>query len=126
MKVRFGLLAVVLAATGLTTAVNAALPDPGMEIVGGRTALVITDPQNDFLRYFCQYPSSTSRTCWKPISLSTTARWQKYLRRSQPTSIINNTSLLRESKNATTTSSAVHLRNGIGKSSGSRRCLEYA
>ncbi len=49
MKVRFGLLAVVLAATGLTTAVNAALPDPGMEIVGGRTALVITDPQNDFL-----------------------------------------------------------------------------
>ncbi len=29
MKVRFGLLAVVLAATGLATAVNAALPDPG-------------------------------------------------------------------------------------------------
>ncbi len=25
------------------------LPDPGMEIVAGRTALVITDPQNDFL-----------------------------------------------------------------------------
>ncbi len=49
MKVRFGLLAVVLAATGLTTAVNAALPDPGMGIVGGRRALVITDPQNDFL-----------------------------------------------------------------------------
>ncbi len=49
MKIRFGLLAVVLAATGLTTAVNAALPDPGMEIVPGRTALVITDPQNDFL-----------------------------------------------------------------------------
>jgi len=49
MKVRFGLLAVVLAATGLATAVNAALPDPGMEIVAGRTALVITDPQNDFL-----------------------------------------------------------------------------
>ncbi len=49
MKIRFGLLAVVLAATGLTTAVNAALPDPGMDIVPGRTALVITDPQNDFL-----------------------------------------------------------------------------
>ena len=49
MKVHFRLLAVILAATGLTTAVNAALPDPGMEIVGGRTALVITDPQNDFL-----------------------------------------------------------------------------
>jgi len=28
---------------------EAALPDPGMEIVPGRTALVITDPQNDFL-----------------------------------------------------------------------------
>ncbi len=27
----------------------AALPDPGVEIVKGRTALVITDPQNDFL-----------------------------------------------------------------------------
>ncbi len=49
MKIRFGLLAVVLAATGLITTVNAALPDPGMDIVPGRTALVITDPQNDFL-----------------------------------------------------------------------------
>ena len=28
---------------------NAGLPDPGMEIEEGRTALVITDPQNDFL-----------------------------------------------------------------------------
>jgi nicotinamidase-related amidase len=27
----------------------AALPDPGVEIVKGRTALVMTDPQNDFL-----------------------------------------------------------------------------
>jgi len=27
----------------------AALPDPGMKIVKGRTALVVTDPQNDFL-----------------------------------------------------------------------------
>ena len=33
----------------LVTAVNAELPNPGMEIVDGRTALVITDPQNDFL-----------------------------------------------------------------------------
>ncbi len=49
MRVRFKLLAVILAATGLTTTVNAALPDPGVEIVQGRTALVITDPQNDFL-----------------------------------------------------------------------------
>ena len=28
---------------------NADLPDPGMEVVKGRTALVVTDPQNDFL-----------------------------------------------------------------------------
>lgn len=29
--------------------VNAGLPDPGMTVQHGRTALVITDPQNDFL-----------------------------------------------------------------------------
>ncbi len=28
---------------------RAQIPDPGMEIVPGRTALVVTDPQNDFL-----------------------------------------------------------------------------
>ena len=28
---------------------HAQLPDPGMEIVPGKTALVVTDPQNDFL-----------------------------------------------------------------------------
>ena len=36
----------------LTAAVSttlAALPDPGMQIEKGRTALVVTDPQNDFL-----------------------------------------------------------------------------
>ncbi len=49
MKAPITLLAVVLAAIGTTTAVNAALPDPGMEIDRARTALVITDPQNDFL-----------------------------------------------------------------------------
>ncbi len=32
MKLRFELLAVVLATTGLITAVNAALPDPGMDM----------------------------------------------------------------------------------------------
>jgi nicotinamidase-related amidase len=42
-------LTVILAALGITSAANAALPDPGMEIVPGRTALLITDPQNDFL-----------------------------------------------------------------------------
>jgi nicotinamidase-related amidase len=30
-------------------AAQAQLPDPGMEIVSGRIALVVTDPQNDFL-----------------------------------------------------------------------------
>ena len=49
MNIRFGLMAVTLAATGFTNTVSAALPDPGVEIVAGRTALVITDPQNDFL-----------------------------------------------------------------------------
>ena len=28
---------------------HAQLPDPGMEVVPGHTALLITDPQNDFL-----------------------------------------------------------------------------
>ncbi len=49
MKVRTTLCAIILTIIGTATAVNAALPDPGMEIVPGRTALVITDPQNDFL-----------------------------------------------------------------------------
>ena len=39
--------AVVLASA--VSAVVAALPDPGMEVEAGRTALVVTDPQNDFL-----------------------------------------------------------------------------
>ena len=34
---------------GMTTAAVAELPDPGMSITQGNTALVITDPQNDFL-----------------------------------------------------------------------------
>ena len=42
-------LSILLALTGIVSVANAALPDPGMEIVKGRTALVITDPQNDFL-----------------------------------------------------------------------------
>jgi nicotinamidase-related amidase len=33
----------------LGIAALAGLPNPGMEVVAGRTALVITDPQNDFL-----------------------------------------------------------------------------
>ncbi len=42
-------LGIILALSAIFSTANAALPDPGMEIVKGRTALVITDPQNDFL-----------------------------------------------------------------------------
>ena len=65
MKARFTFLAVVLAAIGSATAVNAALPDPGVEIVPGRTALVITDPQNDFL--------SPDGVTWGVVGKSVTA-----------------------------------------------------
>ena len=34
---------------GFVAVATAALPDPGMTVVPGRTALLITDPQNDFL-----------------------------------------------------------------------------
>ena len=40
------LAATLLTFAGITTA---ALPDPGVDISDGRTALLITDPQNDFL-----------------------------------------------------------------------------
>jgi len=49
MKVLLTILATVFTTLGAASAVKAALPDPGMEIAGGRTALLITDPQNDFL-----------------------------------------------------------------------------
>ena len=49
MKARITVMAVILAATGLANTANAALPNPGVTIVPGRTALLITDPQNDFL-----------------------------------------------------------------------------
>ncbi len=49
MKIRTVILTIVFTSIGAASAVNAALPDPGMEIDPGRTALLITDPQNDFL-----------------------------------------------------------------------------
>ena len=49
MNVRLTLVALALAAICTTSAAQAALPDPGMEIDPSRTALVITDPQIDFL-----------------------------------------------------------------------------
>jgi nicotinamidase-related amidase len=39
----------VLAALAIPASASAQLPDPGMEIDRARTAVVITDPQNDFL-----------------------------------------------------------------------------
>lgn len=40
----------IILALGTTLPIaHAELPDPGMSIVQGRTALVVTDPQNDFL-----------------------------------------------------------------------------
>ncbi len=49
MKARLTILAIAVAAIGAATTANAQLPDPGMDIAPGRTALLITDPQNDFL-----------------------------------------------------------------------------
>jgi nicotinamidase-related amidase len=49
MKARITLATILLATLGFTNIATAALPDPGVTIVPGRTALLITDPQNDFL-----------------------------------------------------------------------------
>ena len=47
MKTLF--LGTLISSTSLMNIANAQLPDPGVELVAGRTALLITDPQNDFL-----------------------------------------------------------------------------
>jgi nicotinamidase-related amidase len=44
---------------------NAGLPDPGMSVTQGRTALVLTDPQNDFL--------SPEGVTWGVVGASVTA-----------------------------------------------------
>ena len=49
MNTRITATSLILAAIGIAGVANAGLPDPGVEIVPGRTALLITDPQNDFL-----------------------------------------------------------------------------
>jgi len=49
MKTRFSLISAALILITSANIANAQLPDPGVEIVLGRTALLITDPQNDFL-----------------------------------------------------------------------------
>lgn len=49
MKSRITIAVFILATLGFTADASAQLPDPGVTIVAGRTALLITDPQNDFL-----------------------------------------------------------------------------
>lgn len=49
MKSLISSLALLVAVLAFADAAHAQLPDPGMAIVPGSTALVITDPQNDFL-----------------------------------------------------------------------------
>jgi len=49
MQLRYTVTIAILATIGFVSTVIAALPDPGVSIVPGRTALLITDPQNDFL-----------------------------------------------------------------------------
>jgi nicotinamidase-related amidase len=56
------LLIISLSLPGIT---SAALPDPGMQIEKGRTALVVTDPQNDFL--------SPKGVTWGVVGKSVTA-----------------------------------------------------
>ncbi len=48
-KTKMAMIAAMLAAINLGGTTLAALPDPGVTIEPGRTALLITDPQNDFL-----------------------------------------------------------------------------
>ena len=49
MKLRITITTIILATIGFANIASAQLPDPGVTIVEGRTALLITDPQNDFL-----------------------------------------------------------------------------
>jgi len=65
MKTSSKILAALFALSMIATAAQAQLPDPGMEIVPGRTALVITDPQNDFL--------SPDGVTWGVVGKSVTA-----------------------------------------------------
>ena len=49
MKAAIKITLVILSLINTLSVAHAALPDPGVKIEQGRTALVITDPQNDFL-----------------------------------------------------------------------------
>ncbi len=65
MKLLAKSILVFVAIVGTVTAAYGALPDPGVEVVMGRTALVITDPQNDFL--------SPEGVAWGVVGKSVTA-----------------------------------------------------
>jgi nicotinamidase-related amidase len=58
-------LVLVLGLSLFSVFANAGLPDPGMSITQGRTALVLTDPQNDFL--------SPEGVTWGVVGASVTA-----------------------------------------------------
>ena len=49
MQTKLTFIITLLTLAGLANVAKAQLPDPGVEVVAGRTALLITDPQNDFL-----------------------------------------------------------------------------
>jgi hypothetical protein len=57
--------AIVAIAAMQASSIQAGLPDPGMTIQPGRTAVVITDPQNDFL--------SPEGVTWGVVGQSVTA-----------------------------------------------------
>jgi len=65
---------------GFVSSAQAQLPDPGLEIEVGRTAVVITDPQNDFL--------SPEGVTWGVVGKSVTAN----------NTVENIESLIREAK----------------------------
>ncbi len=65
MKLTTKFLLVLVSATHLATFAHADLPNPGMTIEFARTALVITDPQNDFL--------SPKGVTWGVVGKSVTA-----------------------------------------------------
>ena len=49
MKSKLTVITASFLLVSMTNIASAQLPDPGVEMVAGRTALLITDPQNDFL-----------------------------------------------------------------------------
>jgi nicotinamidase-related amidase len=80
MKTSIKKLVIAGSLVGFMSAAEAQLPDPGLEIDVGRTAVVITDPQNDFL--------SPDGVTWGVVGKSVTAN----------NTVDNIESLIREAK----------------------------